>query len=178
MTKRKNGGARRKPYAQQKGERPADLLFWFGDGHLGGFKARVAAETEVSIGRTNSKRGLGFVVTNGKRAVVDFVLDRDQVAELAAYLQHCALPGLRKPLGRKQAQVRLASMNSSKHRLNMALEAAAADAHPGWHPIDEDFWHKDAGTPEGAKLIAWFKKTRPRDAARVRQEFIERMLGE
>lgn len=68
-------------------ERPADLLFWIGDGHCSGYKARVAAEVEVSIGRTNSKRGLGFLVTVGNRTI-DFVLDRDQVAELAAYLQH------------------------------------------------------------------------------------------
>ena len=65
----------------QKDERPADLLFWFGDGRLGGYRARVAADTEVSIGRTNSKRALGFVVSRGD-TWMDFVLDRDQGAEL------------------------------------------------------------------------------------------------
>ena len=40
---------------------------------------------------------------------MDFVLDRDQVAALAAYLQHCALPRLEKPLGRKRRQMSLAA---------------------------------------------------------------------
>jgi hypothetical protein len=62
----------------------------------------------VSIGRTDSKRGLGFLVTNGKKEM-DFVLDRDQVAELAAFL-HCALGQLRKPLGRKPKQMSLAAL--------------------------------------------------------------------
>jgi hypothetical protein len=66
-------------------ERPANLLLWHGDGRLRGFDARVAAKTEVSIGRTDSKRALGFVVTNGKKEI-DFVLNRDQVAELAYFL--------------------------------------------------------------------------------------------
>jgi hypothetical protein len=60
------------------------------------------------IGRTYSKRALGFIVSRGK-ARVDFVLDTDQVAELAAYLQ-IALPGLLKPLGRKPDQISLAAL--------------------------------------------------------------------
>ena len=40
-------------------ERPADLVFWFKDGFVGGYNARVPADVEVSIGRTNSKRALG-----------------------------------------------------------------------------------------------------------------------
>jgi hypothetical protein len=60
----------RKPRRQ---EQPTDLLFWFGDGLLfwlgdgrcGPYRARVAADTEVSIGQTDSKRALGFVVRRG-----------------------------------------------------------------------------------------------------------------
>ena len=91
----------------QKGERAADLLFWFGDGFHAPYRARVAADTEVSIGRTNSKRALGFRISRG-RAQMDFVLNRDQVTELAAYLQ-CQLPRLLKPLGRKPEQISIAA---------------------------------------------------------------------
>jgi hypothetical protein len=77
---------------QESDERPADLLFWFGDGRLGSYRARVPAETEVSIGRTDSKRARGFILTRGDTQM-DFVLNRDQVAELAAYCQ-LALAGL------------------------------------------------------------------------------------
>jgi hypothetical protein len=92
------------------GERPADLLFWLRDGLCCRYKARVTADTEVSIGRTDSKRALGFVVTSGNKKV-DFVLDRDQVAELAAFLR-LALPGLRKPPGRKPPQVSLVALEA------------------------------------------------------------------
>jgi hypothetical protein len=120
--------------SRQNGGRPADIVFWFKDGHLAPYRARVAANTEVSIGRTDSKRALGFIVTNGKNKV-DFVLDRDQVAELAAFLQQCALPRLLKPLGPKRSQTSLAALNSPKRRLHMALEKAATSAHPGWKPL-------------------------------------------
>jgi hypothetical protein len=111
-----NGRAHKKVWLEQ----PTDLLFWFGDGHLGGFRARVNASTEVSIGRTDSKRGLGFVVKRGN-SQADFVLDKDQVAELAAYLQHRA-PPLRKPLGRRRDQMSLAASTSPKQRLFKELE--------------------------------------------------------
>jgi hypothetical protein len=41
---------------RKQDEQPTDLLFWSGDGHLMCHRARVPADTEVSIGRTNSKR--------------------------------------------------------------------------------------------------------------------------
>jgi hypothetical protein len=92
---------------EQPTEQPTDLEFWFKDGFVGGFCARVPAKTEVSIGRTNSERALGFVVTRDG-ASLDFVLDKDQVAELAAYLQMMH-PRLLKPLGRKPQQISLAA---------------------------------------------------------------------
>src|SRR5207253_1913725 len=98
------------------------------------------------IGRTDSKRALGFVVTNGDKTV-DFVLDRDQVAELAAFLKLSALPGLRQPLGRKQRQLMFASpMNNPKRRLFMRLENAATEAHPGWHRMPDNCYEVDEGT--------------------------------
>jgi hypothetical protein len=103
----------RRPKNQTKGERPADILFWYGDGQLSSCEARVAATTEVSIGRTNSKRAAGFLVSRGDTSM-DFVLDRDQVTELVAYLQKCMLPRLLKPLGRKQNQISLAAMTQRK----------------------------------------------------------------
>jgi hypothetical protein len=159
---------------KQRGERPADILFWFRDGTLSSYRARVTANTEVSIGRTDSKRALGFVVTSGK-AQVDFVLDRDQVAELAAFLQQCALPRLLKPLGPKRSQMSLAALNSPKRRLHMALEKAATSAHPGWHVVDDNTLEADDGAPQGAKLVAWFKKTHPRDVARIEQALTKKL---
>ena len=105
-------------------ERPADLVFWFGNGFCGGYKARAAADVEISVGRTDSKRALGFIVRNGQGNLADFVLDRDQVAELAAYLQ-MSLGRLRKPLGRKRNQISLVALNSPKH-LRRAPKAVAS----------------------------------------------------
>ena len=96
----------------RKDGRPADLSFWLKDGLAVDYCTRVAASTEVSIGRTNSKRALGFIVNRGDTSM-DFVLDRDQVAELAAYLQHYC-PALLKPLGRKQNQLSLVALHRSK----------------------------------------------------------------
>ena len=152
-------------------ERPADLVFWFKDGFCGGFQARVAADAEISIGRTNSKRALGFIVTSGK-SKIDFVLNRDQVAELAAFLQ-LSVSRLRKPAGRKRNQTSLVAMNLPKVRLRSALEIAAIDAHPGWHRVDDDY-EADAGAPTGARLVAWFKKTHPRAAARIERDFAKK----
>jgi hypothetical protein len=89
-------------------EQPTDLLFWLRNGSCGPYHARVEAKTELSIGRTDSERALGFIVTRGKTCL-DFVLDRDQVDELAAYLQ-IARAGLRKPLGRKPEQLSFVAM--------------------------------------------------------------------
>src|SRR5262245_23806015 len=84
-------------------ERPADIKFWYRDGFLVPYRARIAADTVVSIGRTDSKRALGFIVSRGKLHL-DFVLNLDQVRALAAYLELMA-DGLRKPLGRKPMQL-------------------------------------------------------------------------
>jgi hypothetical protein len=52
-------------------------------------------------------RGLGFIVSRGDTSI-DFVLDRDQVTELAAYLQGIAHRML-KPLGRKKNNFSIAA---------------------------------------------------------------------
>jgi len=94
------------PSKEAPNERPADLLFWFRDGTCSQYTARSAADTRISIGRTNSKRALGFVVTRGRKSV-DFVLDKDQVTE-AAYLRIFS-PRLLKPRGRKKRQFSIAA---------------------------------------------------------------------
>jgi hypothetical protein len=53
-------------------ERPADLTLWLGDGTCGLSKASIKAGVEVSVGRTNSKRGMGFLVSVGEQTT-DFV---------------------------------------------------------------------------------------------------------
>ena len=88
---------------RSRNERPANLIFWLADGACGAFRARVKADAEVSIGRTDSKRGLGFIVTQGDQSL-DFVLDKDQVIELAIFL-HMQRGRLREPLGRKKNQL-------------------------------------------------------------------------
>jgi hypothetical protein len=84
-------------------EQPTDITFWLRGGCCGRYHARVPATRELSIGRTDSERALGFIVRKGE-TWIDFVLNQDQVDELAAYLQ--LLRGtLRKPLGRKPEQI-------------------------------------------------------------------------
>ena len=48
----------------------------------------------------------------------------------------------------------LSALNSPKHRLYMALENAATDAHPGYHVVDDEegIHEVDAGTPSGKAL--------------------------
>jgi hypothetical protein len=95
-------------------EQPTDLLFWIRDGSCGAYRARMPANTTVSIGRTNSKRALGFVVTRGEVSL-DFVLNQDQVIELAGYLRMMA-PALLKPQGRKPEQISFVAMADTVER--------------------------------------------------------------
>jgi hypothetical protein len=104
---------------------------------------------------------------------MDFVLDKDQVAELAAYLR-LAFGGLREPLGRKQAPTGVRAL-TPKVRLQNLLQDAATNAHPGWHDIGDNTYEADVGTPGGARLVAWFKRTYPRKAARIEQEFTKQL---
>jgi len=91
-------------------ETPAILDCWLGDGSLIRFEPRKEArDMRLSLGRTNSKRALGFLVKRSDANIASFVLDREQVVELAAYLQ-CTLPRLLKPTGRKRDQLSLAAM--------------------------------------------------------------------
>ena len=97
-------------------ERPAALRFLTSDGKGLLFEARVPAEVEVFIGRTGSKRAMGFLISGGDQ-MMSFVLNKDQVAELAAYLNGF-LPGLLEPRGRKPQQMSLvpARQHRSKRR--------------------------------------------------------------
>ena len=96
-------------------EQPTKLKFWFKNGCSSWSEPRIPATTELSIGRTNSKRALGFVVSRDKTHI-DFVLDKDQVAELAAYLQ-LQLNRLQAPRGRKREQLSLISRTKSPRAL-------------------------------------------------------------
>jgi hypothetical protein len=167
MMKRSNAAKRKNP---APGERSADLTLWIKNGCLAAFDARFAADAEVSVGRTDSERALGFTVTIGEKMVADFVLDRDQVEELAAYLQHNVY--LRRPLGRRACPQFFSAMNSPKQRLYRELESAAMEAHPGYSELDEDGDIEVAdGAPTGRRLVAWFKKAHPRAAARIERKF-------
>ncbi len=64
-----------------KGERRCNLSLWIGDGKLTTHDGLGKPGLDVSIGRTDSKLGLGFVV-----GATQFVLDRTQVENLAAFL--------------------------------------------------------------------------------------------
>jgi hypothetical protein len=103
-------------------EQPTDLLFWLGDGACGAYRARVPATTKVSIGRTDSKRTLGFIASTGETRV-DFVLNKDQVEELIAYLQ-IIQAGVLRPLGRKPDQLSLRKVNEQLHARRAATKFA------------------------------------------------------
>ena len=92
---------RQKQRTLNNAEKPAEISFWLKDGSCAACKPRQTAETQVSIGRTDSKRALGFIVKRHDTRI-DFVLDKEQTADLAAYL-HLMDGGLSKPLGRRKA---------------------------------------------------------------------------
>ena len=52
--------------------------------------------------------------------------------------------------------------------------SAAIAAHPGHH-INEGEYEVDAGAPTGARLVAWFKRTHPRAAARIERDFTKEL---
>src|SRR5215471_18987923 len=73
-----------------KNERSADLTFWLKNGSCGWCDARFATDVCLSVGRTDSKRAIGFALSDRNRPDDDpvlFVLDRHQARELAAYLE-------------------------------------------------------------------------------------------
>ncbi len=83
-------------------ENPVDLLLWFKDGDctsaspaLKELKGRKRKLPWVSVGRTDSRRALGFVVEDvDRKHLAEFVLDKKQVQELIRYLSG-QLPRLR-----------------------------------------------------------------------------------
>jgi hypothetical protein len=69
-------------------EQSADLILWRGDGCVANHKSGKPRLPEVSVGRTDSRRGLGFQITKPNGAeITAFVLDRAQVQALSRYLQ-------------------------------------------------------------------------------------------
>ena len=63
-------------------EQRVDLMLWRGDGMAAICPGTGRALPEVSVGRTDSRRGLGF-----EYGAQSFVLDRVQVARLHAFLE-------------------------------------------------------------------------------------------
>jgi len=187
----------KRPRSPFEHERSADLQLWIGDGCSGGANARFAADVEVSVGRTDSERAMGFVVNASgnpfqslnpanENKQLAFVLDRDQILELIGYLQS-QLRGLKKPLGRGKPNYSFSWILDPKLRLQRDLEAAARKAHPGWRQItekdDPDLilgeigdWVQEPGAPDvGPGLVRWFKRTHPRKAQRIERDFTKRL---
>jgi len=187
---------KKRPRSPFKDERSADLHLWIENGYACVASARLAAEMEVSIGRTNSERAMGFVVgvvgdchrlkwTRHDDKQMAFVLDRDQVVELIGYLQS-QLSWLRKPLGRGSGDGCYSWLMLPELRLQRQLENAAMKAHPGWRQItkkderDQTWgeigdWVQESGAPDGEKLIKWFKRTHPHKVRRIERDFTKRL---
>jgi len=79
---------RRRRAAKKEDERPADLELWTGDGQGAPCPARQGkpASVQVSIGRTDSERALGFSIHDGK--TINFVLNRAQVETLLHFCRY------------------------------------------------------------------------------------------
>lgn len=188
---------KKRPRSPFKDERSTDLHLWIGDGCGGVAPARLDADMDVSIGRTDSKHAMGFIVgvagdchqlnwTRHDDKQMSFVLDRDQIVELIGYLQS-QLRGLRKPLGRGSSHGLYSWLMVPELRLQRRLEDAAMKAHPKWRQItrkDErdqkpwgeiGDWVSEPGAPDGAKLVKWFRRTHPRKAQRIERDFTRRL---
>ena len=66
-------------------ERPCDMTLWL-NGALYPYRARVKANTQLSLDLTDSERALGVIVSRGDQQL-ECMLNKDQVEELAAYLR-------------------------------------------------------------------------------------------
>jgi hypothetical protein len=87
-TKTKSTPKKRRPVPSD--EQRVNLMLWQSDG-VAALCEGTGKEplSEVSVGRTDSKRGLGFeiVMRPGAEPVASFVLDRAQVERLHAFLE-------------------------------------------------------------------------------------------
>jgi len=74
--------------AKKADEQRVDLEFWMKNGFLFPHNGQGRSLPTVSIGRTDSERGLGFLLEEAKtrKTLAAFVLDRSQVENLHAYL--------------------------------------------------------------------------------------------
>jgi hypothetical protein len=69
----------------------------------------------------------------------------------------------------------LAAMFAPKQRLFEKLEHAAKKAHPEYREIDLGDGNIEIEGPEGRQLVSWFKKNRPKEAARIERAFTKRL---
>jgi hypothetical protein len=68
-------------------EQRVNLLLWYRNGTLVPTNGRGRSLPELSVGRTDSRRGLGFQFRlRGKKAIASFVLDREQMHDLQQFL--------------------------------------------------------------------------------------------
>jgi hypothetical protein len=73
----------------------------------------------------------------------------------------------------------LVALNSPKYRLNMELESAAMKAHLQWHMIDHgEGYECDDDAPTGRALVAWYKRTHPRNAVRIERAITKELWAE
>jgi len=70
-------------------EQTVDLTLWMKDGVVAVKRGRGSKLPDVSVGRTDSKRRVGFMVeAPSGREIVRFALDRAQVQSLRDYLDY------------------------------------------------------------------------------------------
>ena len=71
-------------------EQRVDLTLWFQNGSAMPHAGQGTGLHEVSIGRTDSERGMGFLLLDQKtgKTRAEFVLDRTQIENLHAFLGH------------------------------------------------------------------------------------------
>jgi hypothetical protein len=93
-------------------ERRCNLHLWLGDGQLAWHDGLGNPDLEVSIGRTDSQLGLGFVVGDAQ-----FVLDQAQVENLAHFLSWQARR--MKKSGRRRGVLNMATLSMPSSEMIM-----------------------------------------------------------
>jgi hypothetical protein len=69
-------------------EQSVEVTVWMGDGFCGSYPGGDSSWPELSIGRTDSKQALGFIIHDQERkAITAFVLNREQLKHLIPYFQ-------------------------------------------------------------------------------------------
>ena len=80
--------------ANREEERRVDLTLWMADGVAAWARGKGRNLPRVEVGRTASRRRLGFLVVAEGKEVTRFALDRTQVKRLRDHLEY-QIPRLR-----------------------------------------------------------------------------------